>query len=151
MKAFKKASLIKSLTSVCSNICCAIELYRTLKLGDRLASCFLNESLRLFNRMRPNLFIKKENRVQTQHRQRREIGREPDFVVGDRVHARFRCGPHYCRDSAFVAVARPLPFDVQKSAKNRIGATQRSYFTTESVEILRERRRCKKLALGATL
>ena len=86
--------------------------------GRSPCELFLNRKpTTLLDRLRPDLRVDVENRVQTQQRQRREKGREPDFVVGDRVYARFWYGQRLWRKGTVVAVAGPLSYDIQVGAE----------------------------------
>ena len=82
--------------------------------GRTPSELFLSRKLvTVLDRLRPDLRVDVENRMESQQRQRREKGREPDFAVGDRVYARFWYGQRRWRKGCIVAVAGPLSYDVQ--------------------------------------
>lgn len=82
--------------------------------GRTPADLFLSRKLvTVLDRLRPDLRVEVGNRMESQQRQRREKGREPEFTVGDRVYARFWYGQRRWRKGCIVAVARPLSYDVQ--------------------------------------
>ena len=82
--------------------------------GRTPSELFLGRKLvTVLDRLRPDLRVKVENQMESQQRQRREKGREPDFAVGDRVYARFWYGQRRWRKGCIVAVAGPLSYDVQ--------------------------------------
>ena len=86
--------------------------------GRAPSELFLNRKLTtVLDRLRPNLRVEVENRVETQQRQHREKSCEPNFNVGERVYAMFWYGPRRWRKGVIVAVAGPLSYDVEVSGE----------------------------------
>lgn len=79
-----------------------------------LAELFVSRKLTtMLDRMRPDLRLEVENRVETQQTQRGDNGRDPDFNVGGHVYARFLYGQRRWRKGTIVAVSGTLLYDVE--------------------------------------
>ena len=67
----------------------------------------------LLDRLRPDLKKHIIHRKDVQHRKRAEVGKPPDFNIGDKVYCRFWYGTRRWRKGIIVAIAGPLSYDVQ--------------------------------------
>jgi hypothetical protein len=67
----------------------------------------------LLDRLRPDLKKDIIHREEVQHRKRAEVGKLPDFNLGDKVYCRFWYGTRRWRKGIIVAIAGPLSYDVQ--------------------------------------